>query len=472
MTERTVARQSLEDDAISLTSTQASEHEGTFKVVGILFERKRHPKPYLIKWRGYPQWKSTWEPKKNILDPSILASWKKRKEQERRGEKKPFDLDAFNEEVAKHTAEDDERRRRRRAKKNRLAVLVSNPDTELSEDNETGKDAAAINTGLESHKVLRIRKRRLDEDSSRIKANTGCRREKERKVSRAGTLPCTTLGNKEPIRSSPSSTKHRPTVTVARESSNPSARGDSSGGVQETPAVSQTTDNCAGKIPRDGVKIPLDSSVFSTKEQNYLIPSDSDRGGSLIHPIESCPPTAVSSQQSSTHTQSAGRISPPGKLPPNEDLTARGASWTPLTCFFWDRGWCKKGDSCRFLHAYERDIRIAQPPPGYVKRSRISRPFLANERLGCAGIRTGRGRSPRSASSESALICSLADSEAQSAHSQLGFQLRSLNQANGNNFSHGIELLFTKRLSPYTLSNDARRTIDQWGAGLRALRSC
>lgn len=200
MTERTVAKISLEDDAISLTSTQASENGGIFTVDRILVERENHYKRYLIKWEDYPLEESTWEPRRSIKDPSILVSWEKRKEDEKCGRARPFNLVAFNKKVAKHEAKTNERHRLRRAKRNRLVALESRPDTTLSV-NDTAKDAAVINPDPQRDKCLRVGKI----NSSGTKGNTGCRQAKKRHGDGADISSSVPSGNKEPS----SSASHR-----------------------------------------------------------------------------------------------------------------------------------------------------------------------------------------------------------------------------------------------------------------------
>jgi len=82
MTERTVAKRTrLEDDAISLTSTQSEEHDSSqdFNVDGVLAKKTKHGrKIYLLSWTGYPEEKSIWEPRKNI-SAEMLESWNEKK---------------------------------------------------------------------------------------------------------------------------------------------------------------------------------------------------------------------------------------------------------------------------------------------------------------------------------------------------------------------------------------------------------
>ncbi|KAG4428189.1 hypothetical protein IFR05_016329 [Cadophora sp. M221] len=174
MTERTVARQSrLEDDAISITSTQASEHPEDFEftVDRILAERTADRKKYLIRWLNYPVERSTWEPRKNILDPAIVDLWKKRKMRETSGIDPPFNLAGFNDQLNKLAEEKAQRHRQRKAKRRRLGLPVSPSNSDQSDDNDSSVDAMKV-TGDEVQSV--------DGSPSGIDANLRVRRDKER----------------------------------------------------------------------------------------------------------------------------------------------------------------------------------------------------------------------------------------------------------------------------------------------------
>ena len=213
MTERTVARQSrLEDDAISITSTQASEHPEDFEftVDRILAERLTDRKKYLIRWLNYPVERSTWEPRKNILDPAIVDVWKKRKMRETSGIDPPFDLAGFNDQLNKLAEEKAQRHRQRKAKRRRLGLPVSPSDSDQSDDSNSSVDAMGVNDEPEDDTGLRTSRKKknitptkmskkpfkvfvtgdevqsVDGSPSDIDANSRVRRKKERQDSAAG----------------------------------------------------------------------------------------------------------------------------------------------------------------------------------------------------------------------------------------------------------------------------------------------
>lgn len=147
MTERTVAKQSqVEDDAISLTSTQESEYdpEKEFIVTRILAEKTQNGKKmFLILWEDYPEEKSTWEPKDHI-SPEILEVWADRKKREKKGLDQPFDVDAFQAKLSRLAKEREQRKKRRKAKRKSLGIPVpaSDSDTPMTDQDDTSSDEA------------------------------------------------------------------------------------------------------------------------------------------------------------------------------------------------------------------------------------------------------------------------------------------------------------------------------------------
>ncbi|TAQ86416.1 hypothetical protein B7494_g5266 [Chlorociboria aeruginascens] len=157
MTEQTLARQTLQNrldfdddesnsDSISVTSTQGEAYESDqeFLVERVLAEKIKASIPYyLILWDGYPLEMSTWEPRENIQDESILDIWKERKTQEARGLKPTFDLANFYALLQKSEAEKANRHKRRKIKRKRKGLPVSESeadyDSESMDSGELGK---------------------------------------------------------------------------------------------------------------------------------------------------------------------------------------------------------------------------------------------------------------------------------------------------------------------------------------------
>lgn len=122
----------VDDDSISITSTQGSEHsdDHEFVVSRVLAEKTvKGRKLYLLLWEGYPEHKSSWEPRSNIVDSNILDVWKERKMREARGIDTPYDYAKFDVEDAKRRQEKQDRHRRREAKRKRLGISGSHYDS-------------------------------------------------------------------------------------------------------------------------------------------------------------------------------------------------------------------------------------------------------------------------------------------------------------------------------------------------------
>jgi chromo domain-containing protein 1 len=153
MTERTVTKQSraaLADDDISITSSQSEQYSSDqeFLVDRILAEKRETDGKlyFLILWAGYPEEKSTWEPKKNIQDRDILKAWKRRKKLEARGVKPAFNLASFTARVEEIAREKADRHRRRKAKRRRLGIPVSSsePENDHHDDDSDSTEAMEV----------------------------------------------------------------------------------------------------------------------------------------------------------------------------------------------------------------------------------------------------------------------------------------------------------------------------------------
>ncbi|KIM99026.1 hypothetical protein OIDMADRAFT_166633, partial [Oidiodendron maius Zn] len=156
MTERTVLRETRalqEDDTISITSTQEEEYtsDQEFLVERVLAEKRdaNNKVSYLIFWAGYPEEKSTWEPRNNIQDPAILEAWEERKGQEAAGAKPAFDLHRFNSRLAKIGLARVERHQLRKAKRRLLGI----PASSSSEEDAGNTDGSDSSEAVESNEL-------------------------------------------------------------------------------------------------------------------------------------------------------------------------------------------------------------------------------------------------------------------------------------------------------------------------------
>jgi hypothetical protein len=126
---RNMAGPFQESDADSITSetTAESEQQETYNCDCILAEdnnfNEEHYTRYLLKWSGYELHRATWEPAENVTSASLFEDWERKKQEEREGLSRPFDLDAWQEDIAKEAAESEARKRRREAKRERKRLV-------------------------------------------------------------------------------------------------------------------------------------------------------------------------------------------------------------------------------------------------------------------------------------------------------------------------------------------------------------
>lgn len=107
-----------QSDVDSLKSTSPSEPADVYDVEEILAERKSRGKiEYLVKWLGYPVHRSDWEPRVNLDAPEILANWARAKVEIKSKKRKPFDVDAFEEDLKRREDETKARKKARQARR-------------------------------------------------------------------------------------------------------------------------------------------------------------------------------------------------------------------------------------------------------------------------------------------------------------------------------------------------------------------
>ncbi|KAJ5989203.1 hypothetical protein N7481_004413 [Penicillium waksmanii] len=107
-----------QSDVDSLKSTAPSEPADEYDVEEILAERKfRGKTQYLVKWLGYPMHRSDWEPRVNLDAPEILAKWARAKVEIKAKKRKPFDVDAFEEDLKRREDETKARKKSRQARR-------------------------------------------------------------------------------------------------------------------------------------------------------------------------------------------------------------------------------------------------------------------------------------------------------------------------------------------------------------------
>ncbi|RDW95344.1 hypothetical protein BP5796_01107 [Coleophoma crateriformis] len=142
-----------EDDDISITDSDDDPFalDQEFDVDCILAEKDDgNRKLYLIKWTGYDELESTWEPEEHIK-PTIFEEWSDTKMRILRTNEAPFDFQAFEERKLKQEIERAERHRRSRAKRKHSSLLVSpfasegeDLDDEFEAQLDTDDDAPSV----------------------------------------------------------------------------------------------------------------------------------------------------------------------------------------------------------------------------------------------------------------------------------------------------------------------------------------
>ncbi|THV50098.1 hypothetical protein BGAL_0165g00180 [Botrytis galanthina] len=134
---------SLEEEEISKISIDSTDEEQygsdhEFTVERILAQKTEDTHQlYLIRWTGFPEEESSWEPRKNILGQSILDAWKTRRTRELQGLDTPYDVEKL--ELLKKVAEAGKARRvrLRREKRKRQGIIVSPHESDADSVDET-----------------------------------------------------------------------------------------------------------------------------------------------------------------------------------------------------------------------------------------------------------------------------------------------------------------------------------------------
>ncbi|KAF4630761.1 hypothetical protein G7Y89_g7379 [Cudoniella acicularis] len=160
-----------DDDDVSIHSTASSEHsdDHSYEVDRVLAEKKEgNQKYYLLLWEGYPEHRSSWEPRRNISH-EVLEAWKERKSRELQGLDQPFDLAQFEALLQKVAAEKKERLRRRKAKRKHLGITVSDSEHEAKgAASDSSQEAMEMDDGPEDDPGLKASAKSLQKAKKRL----------------------------------------------------------------------------------------------------------------------------------------------------------------------------------------------------------------------------------------------------------------------------------------------------------------
>ncbi|KAB8301186.1 hypothetical protein EYC80_003080 [Monilinia laxa] len=136
---------SLEEEEISKLSIESTDEEQyssdhEYTVERILAQKLEDGQQlYLIRWAGFPEEASSWEPRKNILDKAIIKSWEARRNRQSKGLDTPYDTGRL--ETLKKMASDAKARRDRlrREKRKRQGIVVSPHESDADDGERQSK---------------------------------------------------------------------------------------------------------------------------------------------------------------------------------------------------------------------------------------------------------------------------------------------------------------------------------------------
>ncbi|KAH8593296.1 hypothetical protein B0O99DRAFT_218739 [Bisporella sp. PMI_857] len=133
----------LGTDDVSIESTESEDYDSDqeYLVDRILAQKKEGGTDYyLISWDGYPLESSTWEPRENITDETILEHWNERRKLEASGAKPKFDLASFNAKVQASNKAKKRQNLLRKEKRKRLGIAVSSDSDRYEDESEEAEE--------------------------------------------------------------------------------------------------------------------------------------------------------------------------------------------------------------------------------------------------------------------------------------------------------------------------------------------
>lgn len=127
----------MSDDEVSITLSVESEEQEEYLLDKILAETMTSKgRRWLVQWEGYPEERSTWEPKSSFTSEQPLEDWKVQKMRIARGYAKPYDVAAFEKRVRAIEKARAIRIAKRRAKRIRLGLSEPSESDELDSSEE------------------------------------------------------------------------------------------------------------------------------------------------------------------------------------------------------------------------------------------------------------------------------------------------------------------------------------------------
>ncbi len=169
-----------DDDDVSVTSSAVSEMKDQYDLERILAERRTSDgRQWLVQWKGYPEERSTWEPRESFPCEETLDDWQAQKMRIARGYDKPYDVAAFEERVSAIEHARAMRKAKRRAKRIRLGLPVSPDSDELDSSDEAQESDGEMLLDWPSHsrrdsphKISRSRDKSVKEDDYNVQSES------------------------------------------------------------------------------------------------------------------------------------------------------------------------------------------------------------------------------------------------------------------------------------------------------------
>ncbi|KAK6606409.1 chromo domain-containing protein [Botrytis cinerea] len=387
-----------------------SDHE--FIVERILAQKTEGgQRLFLIRWSGFPEEDSSWEPRKNILGQSILDAWKTRRTRELQGLDAPYDVGRLESLKKIAGAEKAQRVRLRREKRKRLGIVVSphESDADSVDESQTSVPGPLVNSAA-------LRDARISERQQQVQAT---RKSKERQQidsdsssdeplfvtsQRKSTLSVSSSSNSQAQKESQNDVVSHVTASDDRQK----ATAESSSLSRGNPKI-RGGENVffSGKAPRKQKASLIEAAADPSKDQRHFknrhilrkaelaarILPDQQLDRSALHLINPSRGSSSSVQRPETlyRTSSAPQTEEPMELVESplekQNISQRLPALHPsemaweevqhipyekrTICFFFTQASGCLDSSCKYLHKNDPLLPVAPPPDGWFGSQKI-----------------------------------------------------------------------------------------------------
>jgi chromo domain-containing protein 1 len=150
-----------DDDDISITSTVPSEPQSEYEVETICCEEEfEDGVKYLVKWKGYPDERCSWETGEMFNYEETLRKWKRKRRAIQRGEVPAFDIEGWYDKIDAWVAAEEDRKRRRRLKRLRCGLPVSDDEGTREENPQASGNENTTQSDEDSDRPMTQLRRR------------------------------------------------------------------------------------------------------------------------------------------------------------------------------------------------------------------------------------------------------------------------------------------------------------------------